>query len=191
MTIRSLATLVFLQSAIYAGTIGTTTVVPTSVPAGLGTPVTVTAAVHDSTVIASTVNLQELNAAGVAAVLGTLHDDGLNGDVTAGDGIFTIQTNLFQPNPGSLSLRVSAGFLGSLTRAFSPVMTVSVVGTGTGISIGSPAVSAFLNTSPTLVTGSVVDPQAQVTVNGITAQVSGGSFSASVPLQEGPNTLTA
>ena len=194
MTIRvgsSLAVLILLQSAVHAGTIGTTAVVPTTMSAGVGTAITVTAAISDPNVIAASVNLQQLDSAGRATVLASMYDDGTNGDVTAGDGIFTIQTNVFQPNPGSLTLRVSAGFKGSLLRAFSPVMTVTVVGTGTGISIGSPAVSAYLGTSPTLVTGVVVDPGAQVTVNGIAAQVSAGSFSASVPLQEGSNTLTA
>jgi hypothetical protein len=120
-----------------------------------------------------------------------MHDDGLNGDARAGDHIFTLQTTIFQPNPGSLSLRVSAGFQGSLSRTFSPIMTITVTGTGTAIAIASPAVSAYLNTSPTLVNGSVADPSAHVTVNGIAAQVTGGAFSASVPLQEGTNTLTA
>jgi hypothetical protein len=190
-TASLLSGLLVLQSAIYAATIGATAVTPMSVPAGVGTLVTVTATITDPTVIASTVNVQQLNAQGVATVLGTMHDDGLAGDVVAGDKIFTLQTTIFQPNPGSLSLRVSAGFQGSLTRTFSPLMTLTITGTATGISIGSPAVSAYLNTSPTLVTGTVGDHGAQVTVNGIVAQLSGGSFSASVPLQEGSNTISA
>ncbi len=42
-----------------------------------------------------------------------------------------------------------------------------------------------------LVTGTVDDPTASVVVNGIPATVSSGTFSANVPLVEGPNTLTA
>jgi hypothetical protein len=39
----------------------------------------------------STVNLQRLNDAGApVAVLGTLHDDGVNGDAVAGDQIYTL-----------------------------------------------------------------------------------------------------
>jgi len=42
-----------------------------------------------------------------------------------------------------------------------------------------------------LVTGTVDDPAASVVVNGIPAAVSSGTFSANVPLIEGPNTVTA
>ena len=42
-----------------------------------------------------------------------------------------------------------------------------------------------------LVTGTVDDPTASVIVNGIAATLSPGTFSANVPLTEGPNTLTA
>lgn len=42
-----------------------------------------------------------------------------------------------------------------------------------------------------LVTGTVDDPTASVAVNGIPATVSAGTFSATVPLTEGPNPITA
>jgi hypothetical protein len=41
------------------------------------------------------------------------------------------------------------------------------------------------------VTGTIDDPEAQVTVNGASATVSEGSFSATVTLVEGSNTITA
>jgi hypothetical protein len=59
------------------------------------------------------------------------------------------------------------------------------------IKITSPANAALFNQSPINVTGTVVDPAAHVVVNGITAPVSGNSFLATVPVQEGISTITA
>ncbi len=175
-----------------AGTIGTTTVTPNSTAAGLPVVVTVTSSITDPALIPESVNLQKLDASGrVLAVIGSLHDDGLNGDGTAGDKVFSISTTVFENTPGVVRLRVSASFRGSLLRSFSPVMTVNITGTATGITILSPANGAYLNTAPVTVSGTVGDPAAQVTVNGVTAPVSGGTFVATIPLNEGPNTLTA
>jgi hypothetical protein len=59
------------------------------------------------------------------------------------------------------------------------------------IKIMSPVNAALFNQSPVNVTGSVVDPAAHVTVNGIAAPVSGNNFLATVPVQEGISTITA
>jgi hypothetical protein len=59
------------------------------------------------------------------------------------------------------------------------------------ITITSPVNSALFNQSPINVTGTVVDPAAHVLVNGIAAPVSGNSFLATVPAQEGISTITA
>ena len=59
------------------------------------------------------------------------------------------------------------------------------------ISLSSPSPGAYLNISPTVVTGSIASPGATVAVNGVAAQVSGTSFSASIPLVEGSNPITA
>lgn len=59
------------------------------------------------------------------------------------------------------------------------------------ITITSPANLSYLNISPTTVTGTVDDPSAAVTVNGIAAPSASGAFSVAVPLIEGNNTLTA
>src|SRR3972149_523111 len=55
--------------------------------------------------------------------------------------------------------------------------------------ITSPADGAVLNSSPILVEGTV-SSNANVTVNGIQASVSNNTFSASIPLIEGINTIT-
>lgn len=59
------------------------------------------------------------------------------------------------------------------------------------ITITSPVNAALFNQSPINVTGTVVDPAAQVKVNGIAAPVNGNSFLATVPAQEGISTITA
>jgi hypothetical protein len=61
------------------------------------------------------------------------------------------------------------------------------------ISISSPASGSTLTSSPVTVTGtaSAGSGVKSVTVNGVAAAVSGGSFSASVPLSKGANALTA
>ncbi len=58
------------------------------------------------------------------------------------------------------------------------------------ITITSPEDGAVLNSSPISVTGDVSN-NANVTVNGVQAIVSNNIFSASIPLNEGPNTITA
>ncbi len=58
------------------------------------------------------------------------------------------------------------------------------------VTITSPQAGVTLNTSQVTVTGSVTN-NAQVTVNGRQASVSNGTFSASVPLSEGLNPITA
>jgi hypothetical protein len=61
------------------------------------------------------------------------------------------------------------------------------------IAISSPASGSTLTSSPVTVTGtaSAGSGVKSVTVNGVVATVSGGSFSASVPLSKGANALTA
>jgi hypothetical protein len=185
------AVLFFVRSS-FGGTIGATAATPACAPVGVATTVTVTSATTDPSLIPSSVNLQSLDSSGrVVAILGNLHDDGLNGDAVAGDGIYTIQTTVYQTSPGSVTLRVSAALNGSLLRSFSPPMVINVVGQNIGINILSPANLLYTNLSPVTVTGSVGDPNAQVKVNGIPAPNNSGTFIATVPLIEGLNTLTA
>lgn len=177
---------------VVAGTIGTTTVTPSSAAVGVATPVIVTAVITDTGLIASTVQLQQLDSNGkVVATLGTLHDDGLNGDAAANDNQYSLQTTVYLTSPGPATFRVSAGFNGSILRALSSPVVVNVIGTGVGITILTPANLTYLNTSPINVTGTVGDPNATVKINGINAPVTAGHFLATLPLVEGLNELTA
>lgn len=188
------ALLVCLACAIplSAQTVGPAAVSPSSIPVATGTPVTVTATITDTAVIASSVQVMRYDAQGRAiATLGTLRDDGSAGDATAGDRVFTWQQTFYELVPGPLTLRVSAAFRGRVMRVLSAPLTLNVAGTASTIAITSPANLDFRSVSPIQVTGTVGDRTAQVRVNGVAATVSGTSFSAQVPILEGTNTLTA
>ena len=176
-----------------SGTISALTVAPTSVPLGIATAVTITATITGGIPDAGSVMLQRLDSSGrVLAILGTLHDDGLNGDVQANDGIFTLVSTFTEFAVGPISLRVSATFSGAISHIFSPLGTLAVTGTPPpSVTITAPANLSYLNISPTTVSGTVSDPNATVVINSIQAPVANGAFTASVPLAEGPNILTA
>ena len=87
-------------------------------------------------------------------------------------------------NPIQITARDAAGNSVASTRTVAFVKPPQ-------IKITSPANAALFNQSPINVTGTVVDPAATVKVNGISAPVSGNSFLATVPVQEGISTVTA
>src|SRR5258706_3843173 len=108
--------------------IGTPTVTPDSLVVGVATTVTVTALISDPSVVPASVILQSVDASGrLIAVLGALHDDGVNGDAVAGDQRYTVQTTLSEATATTLYLRVAARFKGSRHRRFSSVITVPVL----------------------------------------------------------------
>ncbi len=176
-----------------SGTISSPGITPSSIPLSVSTSVTVTAPITGGTPDAGSVMLQRLDSSGrVLAILGTLHDDGLNGDAKANDGTFTLTSTFSEFAVGPISLRVSATFSGAVNHVFSPVGTLTVTGTPPPIiTITSPANLSYLNISPTTVTGTVSDSQATLVINSIQVPVANGSFSATIPLAEGPNILTA
>jgi hypothetical protein len=55
-----------------------------------------------------------------------MHDDGLNGDAVAGDGIFTLQVPFNQATPGVVYLEVSAPFKGALQRVLSGIISLNI-----------------------------------------------------------------
>ena len=184
--------LLLTSGIVSSQTIGALQVAPKSTPAGSGVSVFAVVQITAPEVIPSSVNLQKIDAQGRATIIGTLRDDGTEGDATANDRLFTLRFSVFEQNPLTLTYRVSAAVQGKVTRIFSAPATFSVTGTvGTGISITQPANLVFTNISPITVSGAAGDPGATVRVNGILATKSGTTFQASVPLQEGNNTLTA
>jgi len=190
-----LATLIgaLVASAAGAQTVAPVTAFPTTVPVAVGTPVRVTAGITDPSVLGGGVLLQRIDAAGrVVATLGTMVDDGTNGDVTAGDQVFTLRPTLYEQAAGAVRLRASAAFQGRITRVLSAPVTVTVTGVSATVNITQPANLAYLNVSPIQVRGVAGSPTAKVVVNGVTATVANdATFTAQVPLQEGTNTLAA
>ncbi|MEQ1871028.1 MAG: hypothetical protein ABL961_13520, partial [Vicinamibacterales bacterium] len=74
------------------------------------------------------VNLLRTDATGrTLAVVGVMHDDGVNGDAVAGDRTFSYLAVTTASAPGTTYYRVSAPFRGVLLRALSPVVSVSAV----------------------------------------------------------------
>jgi len=130
-----------------AGPLGTPSIVPDSILAATSTPVTFSVTILDPHYTAGSANVQRLNAAGgIVSVLGLLRDDGLQGDVVAGDKVYTLRATLQEALPGSLKFQVSAGFKGELKRTIAgPLWLVvnSAVATPT-IGLAQMAPSATL-----------------------------------------------
>lgn len=176
-----------------APTINSPAVTPSSIPVNSATPVTFTASITDSSITTTGINLQRLDANGnTFSNVGTMYDDGTHGDAVAADGTFSLQLTLTESSPFPITFRISAPVKGSLTRIFSNRIILNVAGAVPAvITLTSPPNLAFVNSSPVTVNGTVSDPTATVTVNGLPAPVSGGAFTVSVAVQEGNNTLTA
>lgn len=104
---------------------------PGVIATGQATALTVTAqlstAPGDPPFITSSVLLLRVSATDQPmAVLGKMHDDGLAGDATAGDGVYTLRLTVTEPAPGSFRLCVSAAQSRMLRRVFSAVTVVPV-----------------------------------------------------------------
>ncbi|KQV51397.1 hypothetical protein [Duganella sp. Root336D2] len=162
-----------------------------STPAGAAVIGLASASV-ESEVPPTSLVLQKIDGDGaVLANLGQLHDDGAEGDAQAADKIYSLLSTILENAPGTVRYRVAGSFPGYSQAVYSSVLSVAITGTATSAEITAPASGAYLNTPVVTVSGKVGDPAAQVTLNGIAAILSGTSFNASVPLNEGPNTITA
>ena len=74
--------------------------------------------------IASGLNLLRVDGA-APSILGVMHDDGLNGDAVANDGVYTL---LFSaPSVAQMQLQAAAAILAQVHRLKSPTVTVPVV----------------------------------------------------------------
>jgi hypothetical protein len=116
--------------------VGTVTVKPTFAPANTPTQVTITALITDTSLSANGANVQRLNSAGnPTAVLGILHDDGLNGDAVAGDRVYTLVFTLNEPTPGRIFFRTAAAFQGVVQRVSSSSVAVDIANVASPLSI--------------------------------------------------------
>jgi hypothetical protein len=100
---------------------------PVYVPINRPTLVVVTARIAEPTVIATGVTLLKTDGEGrTLATLGTMRDDGSNGDVIAGDRTFTARTSVNEPAVGVLHFRVSAAFRGVVRRTLSAPIVITL-----------------------------------------------------------------
>src|SRR6266581_297211 len=140
-----------------APSIGGVRATPTTAVIGIPTQVSVQASITDPSLIPNSVNLLQLNTDGTSTMLGSLHDDGLNGDAFAGDLVFTLVVTLNEPSASQIQLQVSAAFKGALQTVKSPIMnvffqaanasTVAIVGLAAELASGniSAALLRFLD----------------------------------------------
>ena len=92
-------------------------------------------------------------------------------------------------DPAGGNITASATDIAGNTGSSEPI-SVTVLPAPT-VSLSAPANLSFTSISPVTVRGTVDDPNATVTINGIAAPLTAGSFATLVPLTEGINTLTA
>ncbi len=78
----------------------------------------------DPALIAGGVNLLRVDTA-APSVLGVMHDDGINGDAAAGDGLYTLTFNTTAALVGQIQLQASAAFRGVLLRVRSVPGTIT------------------------------------------------------------------
>ncbi|MDE3197389.1 MAG: hypothetical protein KGN84_13655 [Acidobacteriota bacterium] len=117
---------------------------PPAISAHRATAVLFTAEIADPAVIGKSVNLQRLNVAdGTYRTIGILYDDGTHGDVTAGDGVYSLQLRLTEHGPFPLVFRISAAMRGSISRVFSPQIVVKEAAAPTARAARAPRPAGF------------------------------------------------
>jgi len=120
-------------------TVGTPTATPATIVVNTPMTVTVTVQITDTTLISGSVNLLRVGATGTqATILGVMHDDGKNGDGTAGDHIYTLQVPFNEPSAGQIQIQVSAAFQGQLKRIQSQSVSVLIYNQFTSTSTTTP-----------------------------------------------------
>lgn len=117
---------------------------PPVISAHKATSVLFTVAIRDSALISQSVNLQRLNVSdGTYKTIGILYDDGTHGDVTAGDGLYSLELRMTEHGPFPVVFRVSAAVKGSLSRVFSPQIVLREASAPTASSGGVHSDAGF------------------------------------------------
>jgi len=124
-------TALFPTSSLAAPAVGKPVPSLATIPVGQTTQLTIISQITDDAtnpVLSTGVNLLRLDASNkVIATLGTMRDDGTNGDAVAGDKIFTLRLMVTELALGEMRLQVSAAFKGLLKRVLSGVTAVPIV----------------------------------------------------------------
>jgi hypothetical protein len=109
-------------------TVGQLQATPGIVIVNTPTSVKFTIPISDPSVISTGVNLLRLSATGAQSVVATMHDDGIGGDTTAGDKMFSAVLTLNESQVGTFNFQASAAFRGQLKRAPSNTLQYAVLG---------------------------------------------------------------
>jgi thermitase len=138
--------LICASPAIASGpSVGAPVLSPSAITAGTSTSVRVSSFITSGSgpaIIARSVNLLQVDGNGkVLAILGTLNDAGVNGDLYAGDHIYSGQFTFHQTSAGTIHLQVSAAFEGMLKRVLSASQPLEV------LPLGIPTVPRFFPNS--------------------------------------------
>ena len=122
---------------------------PRAITAGVPTVVTVSALITNGNAgaeIPENVSLLQVDASGgVLANLGPLNDTGINGDLIAGDQIFTGQFPFNVASPGTIQLQVSAAFKGLPNRVRSISAILEILPSGVPIGPAHPPNSQLVS----------------------------------------------
>ena len=109
-----------------APTVGPATATPAYIVINTPTQVTVTVSITDPSLLPNGVNLLQTDSNGkTLSTVGVMHDDGANGDVTAGDKVFSYRLSVNQATVGQIYYRASAAFRGVLQRVLSSLVSVT------------------------------------------------------------------
>lgn len=137
--------------------------------------------VNSSCVVGSAANPRWL-ALNVSRYDVTINGGQLYGVVRAPAGSVTLSAATLKGSVESDRLTVNGGTITAVASDTTPPT----------LAVSQPANGALVNTASVNVTGTFADEsETNVSVNGVAATVSGNSFSSTVPLTEGANTLTA
>ena len=126
--VTTIVALMFCVSDTNASSIVSVSIEPPKITAGTSELVTVAATITDSNLVLINLQLERVDDSGVATEnLGNLLDDGLNGDLAAGDGVFTTELTITESSPGLIRLRVSASVENMYKPIFSEVFILEVI----------------------------------------------------------------
>jgi hypothetical protein len=124
---------------------------PLAVPRNTPTTITLTVVITDPSLIVGSVNLLRTDGS-EPVILATFHDDGINGDVTGGDGIFTAVITLNESAVTNVHLQASAAFKGQLARVRQSLPVIAVqLPDASGISLSALVAALQANDAATAV----------------------------------------
>jgi thermitase len=126
-----IAVLIVVSAGLAGADPGLPTADPAALNIGSSTTVKVTSLITDANVLPTGVNVVRVDAAGRAlATLGQLRDDGSNGDLLAGDRVFSGNVTIAATAVGQVRIRVSVALRGVLLRLNSPILDIDVLPQG-------------------------------------------------------------